>query len=136
MIGAFRPKMLALAARYADWWNASSTGPERYGRMAAELDRACISVGRDPQTIRRTWIGGVACAATRAAAEARAGVRVSASNDSEDYGFVGTPDDIARQMEALVAVGVDYFMLDVVDFPRLDGLKQLVREVLPQLRGS
>src|SRR5512139_1641377 len=41
MVGAFRPKMLRLAAKYADEWNVSSTGPQRYRRLVEEFERAC-----------------------------------------------------------------------------------------------
>jgi len=40
MVGAFKPKMLRLMAKYADWWNVSSTGVEGYRQMAEECKRA------------------------------------------------------------------------------------------------
>jgi alkanesulfonate monooxygenase SsuD/methylene tetrahydromethanopterin reductase-like flavin-dependent oxidoreductase (luciferase family) len=135
MIGAFRPKMLGLAAKHADWWNVSSSGPKRYSRMAAELERACLEVGRSPSTIRRTWGGGLACAATRVMAEELAALRGSNTNDFDDFDFVGTPTQIAEQMRAFMDMGVDYFMLDAADFPRLDGLEMLIRDVIPALRA-
>ena len=55
MVGAFKPKMLRLTARYADWWNVSSTGVEIYRRMVGEFEQACAAVGRDPATVRRSW---------------------------------------------------------------------------------
>jgi alkanesulfonate monooxygenase SsuD/methylene tetrahydromethanopterin reductase-like flavin-dependent oxidoreductase (luciferase family) len=45
MLGAFRPKMLRLTARYADWWNVSSTGIADFRRMSAALDRYCAEIG-------------------------------------------------------------------------------------------
>ena len=36
MVGAFKPKMLRLTAKYADWWNVSSSGVEAY-RFRAEI---------------------------------------------------------------------------------------------------
>ena len=135
MLGAFRPKMLRLVAQHADWWNVSSSGPRRYSRMAAELERACLEVGRSPATIRRTWVGGLACAATRVMAEELAALRGTNTNDFDDFDFVGTPAEIAEQMREFVEMGVDYFMLDAADFPRLNGLEMLVREVLPALRA-
>src|SRR5215207_2385920 len=111
MLGAFGPRMLRLAARYADEWNVSSTGLVGYGRMAAEFERACIEVGRDPATVRRSWIGGCACAPTRREAEAIAAGRVS-GDDDDDFGFVGTPSEIVDQMRAFVALGMNRFMLD------------------------
>ena len=134
MVGAFRPKMLRLTAQYADWWNVSSTGVGAYRRMAAELDRACAELGRDPATVRRTWCGGCACAPTQAEAERFAGDRFSPDGD-EDFGFVGTPQQVIEQMRPFVELGVDYFMLDCGGFPRLTTLEMLVDEVLPALNG-
>jgi alkanesulfonate monooxygenase SsuD/methylene tetrahydromethanopterin reductase-like flavin-dependent oxidoreductase (luciferase family) len=116
MVGAFRPKMLRVTARHADWWNVSSTGPAAYRRMAAELERACAELGRDPTTIRRTWCGGCACAPTQAEAERYAGDRFAPAGD-EDFGFVGTPEQVVEQMRPFVELGVDYCMLDCTDFP-------------------
>jgi alkanesulfonate monooxygenase SsuD/methylene tetrahydromethanopterin reductase-like flavin-dependent oxidoreductase (luciferase family) len=130
MLGAFRPKMLRLAARYADWWNASSTGIDEYRRLSAELDRTCRALNRDPTSLRRTWAGGCACAPTAAAARDLAGDRVSADNP-DDFGFVGTPAQIVQQMRPFIEAGVDYFMLDCGGWPRLTTLEQLVQSVLP-----
>ena len=125
--------MLRLAARYADEWNVSSTGLTGYGRMAVEFERACAEVGRDPATVRRSWIGGCACAPTQREAEAIAAGRVS-GDDDDDFGFVGTPGQIVDQMHAFVALGVDRFMLDCADFPGLTTLDLLIDEVMPAFR--
>jgi len=58
LIGASQPRMLGLAARYADLWNAwlpfstDLIGDLRVLRR--DLDRACAREGRDPATLRRT----------------------------------------------------------------------------------
>jgi len=132
MVGAFRPKMLRLTAKYADWWNVSSSGPNKYRSLAEAFERACADVGRDPSTVRRSWGGGCACAPTREEAQAFAGDRFSAADD-EDFGFVGTPQQVVEQMRAFIDLGVDYFMLDCGGFPRLTTLELLVNEVLPAL---
>ena len=133
MIGAFRPRMLRLAATYADWWNVSSTGIASYRRMADEIERACAEIGRDPSTLRRSWIGGCACAPT--AAEAWALTEGRYGSDEEDFDFAGTPREIVEQMRPFIDLGVDYFMLDCAGFPRLTTLELLVDEVLPTLNG-
>jgi alkanesulfonate monooxygenase SsuD/methylene tetrahydromethanopterin reductase-like flavin-dependent oxidoreductase (luciferase family) len=133
MIGAFKPKMLRLTARYADWWNVSSTGMRAYSRMVQELERACAEVGRDPGTVRRSWGGGCVCAPTSEEAEALAGDLYNPDNDEDDFGFVGTPKQIIEQMRPFIEIGVDYFMLDCGGFPRLTTLELLVNEVLPAL---
>jgi alkanesulfonate monooxygenase SsuD/methylene tetrahydromethanopterin reductase-like flavin-dependent oxidoreductase (luciferase family) len=134
ILGAFKPKMLRLTAKYADWWNVSSTGIIGYARMVKAFEAACAEVGRDPATVRRTWCGGCACAPTQAEAEALAGDRVN-SQDDDDFGFVGTPQQLVAQMRPFVDLGVDYFILDCSGFPRLTTLEMLVDEVLPVLNG-
>ena len=134
MVGAFRPKMLHLAAKYADWWNVSSSGIQRFRRMAEELERACAAVGRDPATVRRSWGGGCACAPTEQEAKALAGGRVSSADD-EDFGFVGTPEQLVEQMRPFIDLGVDYFMVDCGGFPNLTTLELLVNEVIPALNN-
>ncbi len=56
MIGAKGPRMLRLAASYANLWNAE--GPMRQpGQiipLRASADAACADVGRDPATLRRS----------------------------------------------------------------------------------
>jgi alkanesulfonate monooxygenase SsuD/methylene tetrahydromethanopterin reductase-like flavin-dependent oxidoreductase (luciferase family) len=134
VVGAFRPRMLRLAAEHADWWDVSSTGPERYRALAEQFDRACTAVGRDPKTVRRSWSGGCACAPTQAEAEALAAPRFS-TDDEEDYGFVGTPERVVEQMRRFVALGVTYFGVDCPGFPSLTTLETLIAAVLPALDG-
>lgn len=64
LIAAHRPRMLRIAARYADQWDtfAAMRGTATEGVAAdladriARLDDACRSVGRDPRELRRsTW---------------------------------------------------------------------------------
>lgn len=133
MVGAFKPKMLRLTAQYADWWNVSSTGVEGYQRIVHEFERACMDVGRDSTQVRRSWCGGCACAPTQRAAETIAGDRYNAKNTDDDFGFVGTPEQIIEQMRLFINLGVDYFMLDCGGFPNLTTLELLVSEVLPVL---
>jgi alkanesulfonate monooxygenase SsuD/methylene tetrahydromethanopterin reductase-like flavin-dependent oxidoreductase (luciferase family) len=135
MVGAFKPKMLRLTARYADWWNVSSTGPDTYRQMAKSFAEACEEVGRDPAQVRRSWCGGCACASTQAEARRLAGDRFSADNE-EDFGFVGTPQQIVAQMHPFIELGVDYFMVDCTGFPNLTTLELLIHEVSPALQNS
>ena len=63
-VGAFKPRMLRLMARYADGWDVSSTGIVAYRRIAEAFAQACHEVGRNPATVRRSWSGGCVCAPT------------------------------------------------------------------------
>jgi alkanesulfonate monooxygenase SsuD/methylene tetrahydromethanopterin reductase-like flavin-dependent oxidoreductase (luciferase family) len=134
-LGASRPRMLRLAATYADEWDVSSTHIKRYEVLAGAFERACVEVGRDPSAVGRSWSGGCACAPTQREAELLAGDRFGADPAAEDFGFVGTPEQIVEQMRPFIALGVRRFKLDCVDFPRVRGLDLLINEVLPVLNG-
>jgi alkanesulfonate monooxygenase SsuD/methylene tetrahydromethanopterin reductase-like flavin-dependent oxidoreductase (luciferase family) len=61
MIGAKEPRMMALAARYADIWDSdlgpSASDPTQLRPNVAALDASCRDLGRDPASIRRTtWL--------------------------------------------------------------------------------
>ncbi|HYP39250.1 MAG TPA: LLM class flavin-dependent oxidoreductase [Chloroflexia bacterium] len=137
MVGAFKPKMLHLVARHADWWNVSSTGIEEYRDYLQEFERACDDVGRDPRTVRRTWGGGCVCAPTEQGVKELAAGRLQLG---EDFGYqlgedlVGTPQQLIEQMQPFIELGVDYFMLDCGGFPQLTTVEMLITEVLPTLR--
>ena len=45
-------------AREADEWNSHAHTPEVYRVKRAKLEEHCRAVGRDPTTIRRSWMGG------------------------------------------------------------------------------
>jgi alkanesulfonate monooxygenase SsuD/methylene tetrahydromethanopterin reductase-like flavin-dependent oxidoreductase (luciferase family) len=133
MIGAFQPRMLRLTAKYADEWNVSSTGIQDYRYLVEQFDRACADVSRDPATVRRSWCGGCVCARTQAAAARIAGDRFNAQDEEDDFGFVGTPDQIVDQMQPFVRLGVTTFMMDCGGFPNLTTLELLIESVIPAL---
>ncbi|HZS86512.1 MAG TPA: LLM class flavin-dependent oxidoreductase [Chloroflexota bacterium] len=58
MVGSVGPRMMRLAAQYADSWNAwadtFNNRPDGLSELHAAVDAACAEVGRDPQTLERT----------------------------------------------------------------------------------
>ena len=129
MIGASKPRMLGLAARYADWWNVSWTGISDYRKKVAECEQACAEFNRDPATLRRTWFGGCVCGPTEDAVKT-----LNVSGISSANAFVGTPNQIIEQMLPFIELGVDYFILSSHGFPDLTTLETLIHEVLPSLQ--
>ncbi len=55
MVAAMGPKMMKLAARYADSWNipVAPIDPGAYSSHLAALDSACEAAGRDPSTLQK-----------------------------------------------------------------------------------
>ncbi|MEO5884067.1 MAG: LLM class flavin-dependent oxidoreductase [Candidatus Limnocylindrales bacterium] len=75
LIAAHRPRMLRIAARYADQWDTFAAMPGTatdgvdadLAERIATLDAACRAIGRDPLTIRRSlWTTRDALASTDA----------------------------------------------------------------------
>jgi alkanesulfonate monooxygenase SsuD/methylene tetrahydromethanopterin reductase-like flavin-dependent oxidoreductase (luciferase family) len=133
MVGAFKPRMLRVAARHADWWNVSSTGIADYRLCVQEFERACEDVGRAPGTVRRSWCGGCACAPTEQEVANMVEQRPQLQ-PGED--FIGTSRQLLEQMQPFVELGVDTFILDCSGFPNLTTATMLVNEVLPALNRS
>jgi probable F420-dependent oxidoreductase len=60
MVGAEGPRMLKLAAQYADLWNTGYTGkPETMAEPLRNIEAACREVGRDPATLGVTALVGL-----------------------------------------------------------------------------
>lgn len=49
--GEGTPRSLRIAARFADEFNMTRSGPERVADWFGRLDAACVAVGRDPATL-------------------------------------------------------------------------------------
>jgi len=131
-------RLLAIVARYADEWNSHAPGPEAYRAKRTRLEEHCRTVGRDPEQIRRSWMGGVLIAKDRNALQQRAGWFknfLTALHDvpgddvlealrSKSW-LVGTPEEVARQLGEWSAVGVQRVMLQYYDLDDMDGLTML-----------
>jgi F420-dependent oxidoreductase-like protein len=118
LVAAHRPRMLRLAARYADQWDTFATlaGSATDGletpvadRIRA-LDEACAEIGRDPAEIRRsTWAG------------------------PEVYATPTAFEDFVRTHRAL---GFTDFSIERPPGGRRDLLERIARETIPALRAE
>jgi alkanesulfonate monooxygenase SsuD/methylene tetrahydromethanopterin reductase-like flavin-dependent oxidoreductase (luciferase family) len=96
LVAGVRPRMLGLAAQYADAWNLAWFGlpGDRFRQADAALDQACRDAGRDPATLART--AGVQVAAPTAANAEELPERL----------IRGDADDVAAAFAAWEAEGV------------------------------
>ncbi len=119
-IGAKGPRMLRLAAQYADAWNTVwHLSAAKVQEAYTGFKRACVEVGRDPAT-----------------AELTAGTMVKLLRPGEDAwlddGISGSPQEIADRLAEFGQVGVQHLLV-MIDPPDLVGLERLARvvELLP-----
>ncbi|MGN6755058.1 MAG: LLM class flavin-dependent oxidoreductase [Thermomicrobiales bacterium] len=97
LIGTARPRMLWLAARYADCWNAEWKTLGQLPELCGAVDVVCADVGRDPTTLVRT-----------------AAVRIDLPNaQRRGFGMAhasnsGNPEEIAAILRGYAAAGITH----------------------------
>ena len=100
LIGAFRPRMLRLAARYADQWNTVWLGEAH--ELAERLERihnACTEVGRDPATLDVTVGVQVSCP------------DLGQTNPMTEKPLTGSAQDLAHAFHAYDEAGVAHLIV-------------------------
>jgi F420-dependent oxidoreductase-like protein len=134
LIGGSGPtRLLPLAARYADEWNATSGAFAKYGELSARFDALLERQGRRRQDARRSMMIGCVFGRTDAALSER--LRGRSSADLRRRGvFVATASSAADDLRRFADLGLDRVMLQWLDLDDLDGLEALARAVLPHFR--
>lgn len=122
--GGGEKKTLRVVAKYADWWNHNLCDAEEFAHKQRVLEKHCREVGRDPSEIVHTYNGWVSIAEDRSQLQTREGV----------YTVAGTPDEVTRELEQFVNLGVKHFQLRILDYPTMDGLRLFVEKVVPRLK--
>ncbi|MGR4880401.1 LLM class flavin-dependent oxidoreductase [Streptomyces sp. LARHCF249] len=105
LVAAHRPRMMALAARYADLWNSCWFGsPSGAVEVLSRVRESCLREGRDPATLGVTL-----------------GVNVSVEGEDGRGGeappgadvLTGSPREVARGLRRYEALGVSHLVLNL-----------------------
>ena len=132
LIGGFGPKRtLKIVAKYADWCNIYDSDLDFCRDRLGVLRGHCLNVGRDYETIVKTYICDCVALAPK---HERAESIKEASLFAPYQPMVGTPDELADQIQSYADLGFSHFMLRFADYPKTDGVKLFIREVLPRYR--
>ena len=133
-------RLLRIVARDADEWNSHAPGPDAYRLKRARLEEHCRAVGRNPDAIHRSWMGGVLIARNggELAEKGRwmqsflAALRDVPPDRAPDElrrrsWIVGTPDQVASQLDGWSSAGVERVMFQWYNLDDLDGLGLLAQ---------
>ena len=130
LIGGGGEKLtLRVVAQHADWWNIPGGTLENYARKLGVLRGHCHVVGRDYDEIVKTWSAeAVAVAATHEEAE-----RIAAASPYNNNSILGTPAEVAAQLQPFIDLGVRCLIVRLLDFPETAGIELFANEVMPRL---
>jgi F420-dependent oxidoreductase-like protein len=135
VIGGNGPKRtLPLTARYADEWNAVFVAPNRFAELNAHLDELLIEQDRQPASVRRSLMTGLAWAPTTEQFERRLSETGRTRERLAAMGVLhGALDEIPAQIRAFAAAGVQRIMVQWMDLDDIAGLEQFAGHVLPRV---
>lgn len=136
--GTGERRLLPLAARYADSWNAMYLTPDEYRTKVESLLERCDEIGRNPATLERSIALRAFCsadgAAARSALDAWARSRGRDPERVAARSLVGTPAACAEQIGAYSDAGATHVAVMAHTPYDLGGLELLTAEVFPAFR--
>jgi F420-dependent oxidoreductase-like protein len=134
-IGGTKPRVMRIAAKYAQWFNMSNPGTpadDRIPVMRAGLEEACRTVGRDPATLRRSLFVVAFVADTRREVDELVDALAKRANTTrEQYlaqrpgALVGTTDEAGERFRAIAKAGIDHANVMLPYGHELDGVRAL-----------
>jgi alkanesulfonate monooxygenase SsuD/methylene tetrahydromethanopterin reductase-like flavin-dependent oxidoreductase (luciferase family) len=153
--GEAHPALLAACARYGQGWNTVPVGYGEVERRLQLLADACATVGRSVDEIEKSLEAQILIAPDHAAlrrklqaiielapgdgVEPELAAFLDGSSDAlpakiAETWLIGTPDEIAVQVQRYIEMGITHFLLWFVDAPDHSGLELFAREVAPRFR--
>jgi F420-dependent oxidoreductase-like protein len=124
---------LRVVAKHADCSNFGGK-PEEFARKCGILKSHCAAVGRDYDTIRKTWSPEVFIRETEAEV-ATGRSRWGESPESWRAGnLVGTPEQVAEKIATYVKLGCGGFVPWCADYPDTTTLELFATRVMPEFR--
>ena len=138
------PRSTSLGARFAAEYNTTSIDPDGAAQTYAKARAACEAIGRDPASLRLSWMGTVLVGRDDATVCRRV-QRMAASNGMPDadpgavleriaaHSAAGTYDQAAEKLRAYVDAGAERIYARVLDLNDLDQISEIATEVMPRV---
>ena len=123
----------ALAARYADEFNAAFRPASDAAAAFERVRGACAAEGRDPASMIFSTAQVVCCGKDEAEVARRAAAIGREVSDLRENGLAGSPAEIVDKIGAYAEAGATTAYLQILDLADLDHLDLLASQVLPQV---
>jgi F420-dependent oxidoreductase-like protein len=134
IIGGGGPRRTpAMAAKYADEFNAAFRTLEDTASVFGRVGGACAEAGRDPASIVFSAAHLTCCGKDEAELARRAAAIGRGLPELREQGLVGTPSEVVDRIGAYAEAGASTMYLQILDLADLDHLELLASEVLPQV---
>lgn len=144
--GAGEKTLLALVAKYADGWNWAHS-VETMEHKLNVLRRHCKELGRDFDSIKKSWHGHVCISNDKnvldnlfskwaqtirfMAAEGDPWLDDVSYENVRKLSIMGSAEECIKEVGEYVDLGVSHFMLWFIDYPSTEGIKLFAKEVMP-----
>jgi alkanesulfonate monooxygenase SsuD/methylene tetrahydromethanopterin reductase-like flavin-dependent oxidoreductase (luciferase family) len=154
--GEAHPSILAACARYGNGWNTVPVGYEEVRRRLELLAAACAAEGRSVDELERSLETQILIApdvaGLRAALQGMidlnptggklpdglesflAGATDELPQSVKQMWIIGTPDEVADQVQSYLDLGISHFLLWFMDAPDPAGLELFAHMVAPRFR--
>lgn len=151
VIGGAGPRMLRLVAREADEWNVEISARARGKPIEFKVEKFeeyAEEADRDPDDIDRSWLAHVLVCEDQAEVEeyvdrifplpwgeeSDMDEQLADAEDAREKGsmLIGTPAEVAEQIEGIRDLGFEKLQLMFLDFPETRGMELFADEVAPQ----
>lgn len=131
--------------RYGDGWMTCCRAkhPDEFKAQWDIISGALAAAGRDPNSFTTAYQVTMHIADTREAAREGMGQYIrtyypelSKSVDLDEWGPMGTPDDVAEWIETFMKAGVNYFICRFGALDQFSQVERFARDVLPRFQSK
>jgi alkanesulfonate monooxygenase SsuD/methylene tetrahydromethanopterin reductase-like flavin-dependent oxidoreductase (luciferase family) len=156
--GEAHAPVLAACARYGDGWNTVPVGYDEVKRRLALLAEACAAEGRSVEELERSLETQILIAPDVAGVRATlqkmidldptggkmpegldeflSGATDELPQSVKKSWIIGTPDEVAAQLQSYLDLGITHFLFWFMDAPDPAGMELFAREVAPRFRNQ
>lgn len=133
-IGGEHERAVKFVAKHADVWNfPSDINPyttAEYRKRVEILEEECDRIGRDPKTIRRSWLGISVIGRNEKEVKKRSKSLTNLNQEQLSREIVGVPEVCVQKIEEYLELGVSEFILIFPEKHEIESLHEFSREVI------